>query len=29
VFVDWPWVVGWARGLLSRVGAREPGAAAG
>jgi hypothetical protein len=29
VFVDWPWVVGRARGLLSRFGAREPGAAAG
>jgi hypothetical protein len=29
VFVDWPWVVRMARGLLPRFGAREPGAAAG
>ncbi len=28
VFVDWPWVVRKARGLFSRVGAKEPGAAA-
>ena len=29
VFVDWPWVVRGARGLLSRFAARGPGAAAG
>lgn len=29
VFVDWPWVVGKARRLFSRPGAREPGAAGG